>query len=142
VTVDREQQFRDLHLRIWGDFEVSGFPLPYRELIDTLQNQATLTVLTTIENIEIMRSEVKAREGKYFPDAQVREFCKMLHSFSGEEGRIGTTSNTIFKIATGLDGDFTDDDWRNLKHIKESLAKSQMKRDNVAGPFKTSWGND
>ncbi len=142
MSIDREQQFRDLHLRIWGDFEMAGFPLPYRELIDTLQTQATMMVLTTVEDIEIMRIEVTLREGKFYPDAQVHDFCKTLHSLSGEEGRPGSTTNTIFKVASKLVHEFTDEDWRNLKTIKESLAKSQMKRDNVTGPFKTAWKED
>ena len=139
----RESQFDKLHATIWKDFEMYGFPMPYRELVDGMMRSATLNVLTTIENIDILREEARG-ENKFNPDRQLSDFCKTASLLTPANIPIvqGSLQDTIAKIAGGLNPTdfFSDVDWDNIKVLRESLARSNMKRDETDGPFKQSWG--
>ncbi len=138
-SADRLEKFNRIHELLWKDVPLAGLPLPYRELISNLMNQTTLTVLTTIENIEILQDEAGLPIGRFQPSEQVVKFCKSMSSLSPGEGVIGSPQHTMWRVANGHP--LLDDDYTNLKKISESLARSQTSTDKTT-PFKTSWGQD
>jgi hypothetical protein len=137
---NRTEQFNKLHEKLWGSTGLSDFPLPYREAVNIEMRQATLIVLDTMDKIEVWRNEAKS-DNKFKPDEQLIAFCKSLHAMSPEEvGGTGSVRSTVAKIAADkVIDDFDDNDWKNIKILKESLAKSV--KTGGASPYKTSWGS-
>lgn len=136
---DRLVKFNELHARIWKDISFDGLPLPYRELVNNLMNQTSLTVLNTMENIELLREEVRSGDGRFSPSDQVVAFCKSMVTLSPVMGAPGSIQSTMWHVAHG--DTLLEEDYTNLKKISESLARSQTTTEKVT-PFKTSWGQD
>jgi len=131
---DRDRQFEETHKRVWGSIKTSGLPLEYRQEVNRLQRQATLIVLTTMEDIELLRAKA-GREKNFDPDEQLVNFCISMYDAGAAPG--GTV---ICKVAIdGFLDNLNDQERLDIEVIRESINKSQMKKEEVDGPIDTPW---
>lgn len=136
AVLERSEKFNELHNLIWKNFPRSGLPVNYIQHIEDLMKQATLNVLTTIEDIEEIRESSK-REDEFNSDDQIVKFCKLFTEGWGNP--TNDISQAIYIVAkTGNTKSLSNNDRYIIALIKESIASSIVDMPDHS-PIKRPW---
>jgi len=129
---NREDIYNDLHCKIWNNVSTFDLPSSYLKEVNNLMAQATLNVLTTIENIYILKEE--AKQEIFDENERLIKFCESLNSLGGD------IHVAVRKVADGEQEKLSLSEKEYIQNIKESLSKSHLDEDHIKGPNRTSWG--
>ncbi len=122
--------------KLWEKFSISDFSLEYRERALGMMKRATLVYLTTLDNLEELRNQMKTES--YDREEKLLSFCKSLAPTSLHE-TTGTMDRVAYKIANAIE--LTTEEMTYKEKLLESVARSHLKTDKT-DPYKNAWNKE